>query len=102
MAKTTKDRPLLLRRRVTEYNSDDKPKGSVLELQAGCDFPARHEFGWDWLAKTPEAKYDPVSGTITLELANGTATYQTVDSVEIDGEQRTSLAGVWAEKVGKS
>jgi hypothetical protein len=100
MAKATKDQPLLLVRQVTSYDDDGKPEGSTLGLQPGSDFPHRHEFGWDWLAKTPEATFDPVQGTIKLELTNGSATYQTVDSVEVDGEQRTSFAGVWAEKVG--
>lgn len=87
MAKTAKrDIPLLLRSRNDgrlhlDARPGDKPA-----------WPPRHEFPTDWLLTTPEASV--VDGTIVLELANGRAVYDIVESVTIDDEERTST-GMW-------
>lgn len=134
-----KDRPLLLRRRVVEYERELGPvplldesgapvldeggepvyridvetgKPAVVELSAtpkrtelhldSAEWPPRHEFGFAWLATTPEAVYDPAGRTITLTLGNASAVYRVVDSVTIEAtkhgpaEERTSAQGVWA------
>lgn len=83
---------------------DAVPKRTELHLD-GDAWPPRHEFGWDWLATTPEAVYDPAGRTITITVGNGSARYQVVDSIVVEAtkhgpaEERRSAAGVWAELV---
>lgn len=98
---TPKDEPLLLRRRArvatAEVDGEEVATKVPGDLELSSDhWPRRHEFAHDWLLRTPEATVE--HDVITLALANAHATYRIVDSVEIDGETRTST-GFWGELI---